>query len=116
VDEREAAARLTADRAATEQRIASMTIELAAVAAASDGSNLDDEHDPEGSTVAFEREQLAAMRSQALDHLADLDAAISRLERGQYGVCETCGEPIADERLTALPATRTCITCAGRRR
>lgn len=112
----ETAAQLMADRAATQERIATMTIELAAVAAAADGSNLDDEHDPEGSTVAFEREQLAAMRSQAVDHLADLDAAIARLERGQYGVCQVCGGPIAEERLAVLPATRTCITCAGRRR
>ena len=93
-----------------------MTVELAAVAAASAGSNLDDEHDPEGSTVAFEREQLAAMRVQAVNHLVALDAAIARLESGQYGLCEVCGSSISDERLIALPATRTCITCAERRR
>jgi DnaK suppressor protein len=116
VDEPEAEARLTADRAATRESIAAMTRELTAVAAASDGGNLDDEHDPEGSTVAFEREQLAAMRSQAVAHLADLDAATARLERGEYGACEVCGGPIAERRLAVLPATRTCIACAGRRR
>jgi hypothetical protein len=34
--------------------------------------------------------------------------ALERVARGEYGVCETCGEPIADERLEAVPATRFC--------
>jgi RNA polymerase-binding transcription factor DksA len=83
------------------------------VASAVAGSNIDDEHDPEGSTVAFEREQYAAMRAQAQQHLADVDAALARLAAGAYGRCERCGEPIADARLDALPAARRCITCAA---
>ena len=112
-----ARARLAADRDATVARIQVMTADLAAVAAASAGSNLDDEHDPEGSTVAFEREQLAALRSAAQQHLDEIDAALARLDAGSYGRCLQCGQPISDERLAALPAARLCVTCAsGRRR
>ncbi len=106
---------LAGDRDATEARIDAMSAELAAVASAAAGSNLDDEHDPEGSTIAFEREQFAAVRAQAQAHLAEIDAALARLAQDRYGICERCGRPIAPERLDALPATRLCIACASRR-
>ena len=109
-------ARLTAERAATVQRLESMNAELAAVAEAAAGSNLDDEHDPEGSTVAFEREQLAALRAHAQEQLVEIDAALMRLQQHAYGRCESCGQPIGDPRLEALPATRLCVRCAARRR
>lgn len=107
---------LAADRAATAQRVASMTADLEAVMAASLGSNADDEHDPEGSTIAFEREQMAALRSRAQDHLTELAAASDRIVAGRYGRCELCGRPISDDRLSALPATRWCVSCAAPRR
>ena len=72
----------------------------------------DDEHDPEGHTIAFERQQVAGLLREARSHLVDLDHALAQLGTGQYGTCERCGRPIAIERLLALPATRTCITCA----
>jgi DnaK suppressor protein len=115
VNEYEAEARLTADRTDTLRRITAMTADLAAVAAASVGSNLDDEHDPEGSTIAFEREQLAALRAHARVHLTEVDAALARLHDDRYGRCERCGQPIADARLAVLPATRLCISCAAQR-
>jgi RNA polymerase-binding protein DksA len=51
--------------------------------------------------------------SQARGHLAEIDAAITRLDVGTYGVCERCGQPIGDARLRARPVARTCITCAS---
>ena len=78
------------------------------------GANLDDEHDPEGSTVAFERAQIAALLREARASLGELDRASARLEAGRYWACEGCGGPIAGERLAARPATTTCIGCAGR--
>ncbi len=116
MDESAAESRLLAERAATAERLESMRAELAAVAAASAGSNLDDEHDPEGATVAFEREQLAGLRTHTERHLLDVDAALYRLRDGSYGTCERCGQPIGDARLEALPATRVCVTCAAARR
>jgi RNA polymerase-binding transcription factor DksA len=86
MDEREAEARLQSERAATAQRLVSMSRELEAVAAAAAGSNLDDEHDPVGSTIAFEREQLAGLRSHTRNQLLELDAAVDRLRNGRYGL------------------------------
>jgi DnaK suppressor protein len=39
-------------------------------------------------------------------------AALARREAGDYGICASCGRPIAPERLAARPAARTCIDCA----
>ena len=80
--------------------------------AASRASNADDEHDPEGATIAFERQQVAALIEAARRRLDDVDTALARREAGGYGVCENCGDPIAPERLAARPAARSCIGCA----
>jgi RNA polymerase-binding transcription factor DksA len=82
--------------------------------AASLDTNADDEHDPEGATIAFERSQIGSLVTQVQHHLAEVDAAIARLDAGTYGVCERCGSPIGAERLEALPAARLCIACAAR--
>ena len=73
----------------------------------------DDEHDPEGSTIAFERSQTTTFLDDARKHLADLDGALNRLEADDYGRCEHCGNPIAVGRLLARPTARTCINCAS---
>ena len=103
---------LARTRAGTLAQIAALTAEFDEVVAASASSNADDEHDPEGATIAFERQQLAALLAQARQRLADVDAALARRADGSYGVCQTCGRPIAPERLAARPAARTCIRCA----
>lgn len=72
----------------------------------------DDEHDPEGATVAFERAHVAALRDAAERHLADLDRALARIESGEPATCEVCGEAIGAERQESLPATRRCVRCA----
>lgn len=113
MDDRAVGERLKAERQDAVERLAAMSADLATLAAAAAGSNLDDEHDPEGATVAFEREQLAARRAQTERHLTELDAALERLRTGRYGRCEGCGEPIAAARLEVLPATRLCVRCAA---
>ena len=84
--------------------------------AASRDTNADDEHDPEGATIAFERSQIGALARQARSRLDEIDAALARVAAGTYGVCESCGLPIGEERLAARPAARTCIRCAGAHR
>ena len=79
---------------------------------ASQSVSTDDEHDPEGATIAFERAQVAALLEQTERRLAELDAAVARLDDGGYGVCVSCGGPIAAERLAVRPAATTCIRCA----
>ncbi len=103
---------LADERTAALAQIEALTREFDEVVAASKASNADDEHDPEGSTIAFERQQVVALLEQAQRRLADVDAALARREAGDYGRCETCGRPIGAERLAARPATRTCIDCA----
>jgi len=82
------------------------------VEAASDVAT-DDEHDPEGHTIAWERQQIAALLDEARITLADIDAARRRVDEGRYGTCTTCGNEIDPRRLDALPATPTCVACAG---
>lgn len=108
--------RLLAAREETLARLASLTSDFDDVVAASLDTNADDEHDPEGHTIAFERSQIGALVQQVRHHLAEVDAALARLDAGTYGVCERCGEPVGEARLEALPAARTCIGCAARER
>jgi RNA polymerase-binding transcription factor DksA len=96
-------------------QIAALTRDLDSVIDAARSSNADDEHDPEGATIAFERAQVAALLDGARQRLADLDDALERFDAGTYGVCEVCGLPIAAERLAVRPSARTCVACAGRR-
>jgi RNA polymerase-binding protein DksA len=103
---------LEAERAAAQEQIAALTREFDEVVAASRASNADDEHDPEGATIAFERQQVVALLDAARRRLADVEAALARRAEGRYGICEACGRPIAPERLAARPAARTCIDCA----
>jgi DnaK suppressor protein len=106
-------ATLKAEREATTARIAAMTADFDEIVATSLDMNGDDEHDPEGSTIAYERAQVAALLSEAQGALEDLDLALARVAEGTYGRCEGCGGRIATERLSARPATRTCIGCAS---
>jgi DnaK suppressor protein len=46
------------------------------------------------------------------NELAEIDDALERIARGEYGICETCGEPIGQERLLALPSAVQCVECA----
>jgi DnaK suppressor protein len=43
--------------------------------------------------------------------LQAIEEALQRIEKGTYGVCRDCGEPIAEARLRAIPWTRVCISC-----
>jgi RNA polymerase-binding transcription factor DksA len=116
VDEEALARLLAAEKANAAERIASLAEDLDRLIQSSVGANADDEHDPEGATIAFERAQLAALLAGSRQRLADLDRATARLAAGTYGRCESCGEPISDERLTVRPTTRSCVRCATTRR
>lgn len=68
-----------------------------------------DQHQAENGSEMFEREKEFAIRDRIDTDLRDLDDALRRLERGTYGLCETCGQAIPDARLMAVPATRFCV-------
>lgn len=104
---------LAADHAGTLQQISALSREYEGIVEANALVAIDDEHDPEGASTAFERAHVAALLSLAREHLNDLDRALERLERGDYGRCEQCGEPIPTERLEVRPAAKTCVRCAS---
>ena len=101
--------------AATLERLSGLEREFRGIVESADTAGTDDEHDPEGATVAFERQHVAALIGQAREHLAQVDAAMRRLAAGSYGRCERCGQPIGAARLAARPVATSCIRCAGRR-
>src|SRR5690349_17950174 len=99
-------------RASAEDEAATLARDLEALFLASRDSNADDEHDPEGATIGFERAQLTALLAGARKRIADVDDALRRVDAATYGVCERCGQPIGDERLAARPFARFCMACA----
>ena len=104
--------RLNELRTATTRRAASLASSFDGIVEATSDVATDDEHDPEGHTIAWERQQIAALLDEARTTLADIEAAKQRLDDGLYGTCTTCGLEIAVELLDALPATATCVNCA----
>jgi RNA polymerase-binding transcription factor DksA len=110
----EAQEALLAERERARDRVGALEREFAGLAEAASAAGTDDEHDPEGATLAFERQHAAALLEAARDQVAAIDAALRRLVEGRYGVCERCGQPIGAERLAARPAAATCVRCAAR--
>jgi RNA polymerase-binding transcription factor DksA len=101
------------ERDAARRRLAELDRSFADIAESVDRTNTDDEHDPEGATLAFERAQVVSLIGQARDRLDALDAATSRIEAGTYWVCTRCGSPIGDARLAARPDATRCVDCAA---
>ncbi len=59
----------------------------------------------------FDQQRDLALRERANQHLAQVDAALARLDEGTFGRCTRCGRPIAPARLEALPWAAHCIEC-----
>ena len=112
MDDAEARARLEDERALETERLDRLRGDFLGVVDASRDSNADDEHDPEGATIAFERSQVEALVRQAEVHLEEVAAALERVADGSYGICAVCGKPIDPARLEARPVARTCVGCA----
>ena len=106
---------LNVERETTVTQIEALRGDLAGIVAAAVDANVDDEHDPEGVTIAFERAQTSALLAHAEDYLTQLDAALARLRTRSYGSCTSCGREIGTDRLLARPTATTCIACAQRR-
>lgn len=107
------ARRLEELRADLLAQAASLGAQFDEIVAAAESSNLDDEHDPEGATIGFERAQTASLLESVRARLSDVDAALARVSGGEYGTCVSCGQPIEPERLEARPTALTCVSCAA---
>jgi len=75
-----------------------------------------DEGFADSGQVTAERGEVEALVGTLRDTLQDIDTALGKIEQGTYGQCESCGGPIADARLEAMPMARLCISCASKRR
>lgn len=106
--------RLVAARAETVDRIAALVAEVADIDASTAGVATDDEHDPEGATIAFERARVSALLDASRGRMTEIDRAVRRLDAADpsYGTCEICGAPIGAERIIARPTATRCVGCA----
>jgi DnaK suppressor protein len=100
---------LRARVATAEERIAAHRETIEGIVASVRSENVDDEHDPEGATLGWERQQAAALLADAEADRAAALAALERVAAGTYGVCEVCGREIPAARLEARPAATRCV-------
>ncbi|WP_310205133.1 TraR/DksA C4-type zinc finger protein [Paenarthrobacter nitroguajacolicus] len=98
------------------QLLKALRSDITSVSHARQDSNVDDEHDPEGSTIAFELSQAAALLDQSQAGLEQVRAALERIADGSYGRCQVCGTDIPEARLEARPWTPFCVEHASGRR
>ncbi|MFC1941216.1 TraR/DksA family transcriptional regulator [Chloroflexota bacterium] len=68
----------------------------------------------EEATESFELEKRLAWEKQIKEHLAKVEHALRKFEEGTYGLCDRCGQPIAPERLEALPHASLCMDCKAK--
>ena len=68
----------------------------------------------EHATEAEGDEVLEGLEGTALLEIAQINAALGRIEEGVYGECATCGEPVGEKRLEAIPHAAQCISCASK--
>ena len=82
------------------------------------GSITGDHYDPnfaDSSQVTAERGEAEALATKLRATLDEVEHALEKLDQGNYGACESCGEPIAEARLEAMPTARYCMSCASKR-
>lgn len=70
-----------------------------------------DEEYADAGTFTFERERDLSLGNNIRDLIDKIDMALQKIERGTYGICERCGDPIPKERLQALPYSVLCLRC-----
>ncbi len=80
------------ERARTMDQIANLERSFAGIVDAAELTSTDDEHDPEGATIAYERAQVSALLRQARDDLVALDGALERIDDGTIQTCAVCGD------------------------
>ena len=102
-----------AERDRGERRLEMLGSAVAAIVEGAELTSTDDEHDPEGATIAYERAQATALLRQATLDVEALTIVAATLRSGDWPVCTVCGDEIGRERIEALPTSRRCIRCAS---
>jgi RNA polymerase-binding transcription factor DksA len=108
---------LVAEKSRVEGLIAEVREELGTGSEGEELSELSDydQHPADTGTETFEREKDLSILDSLESELAELEAALQRVDDGTYGVDELTGEPIAPERLEAIPTARTNVDTNRRR-
>ena len=73
-----------------------------------------DQHPADEGSELFEREKNLTVQRTLKVSLREVNEALHKVDQGTYGLCETCGKPIAEKRLRALPGATHCIECQSR--
>jgi RNA polymerase-binding transcription factor DksA len=109
VDPEQARKRLRDEKARVEGLIHNLKDELGDEGESGQLSELSDydQHPADTASETFEREKDVSILEQLEDELAELQAALERIDAGTYGIDEVTGKPIAAERLEAVPTART---------
>lgn len=105
--------RISEDRRAQVAQLEAAEAQLEAIRDARGAATADDEHDPEGGTLAAEWSRAEGRRADALRELERLDAAQARVEAGTYGTCVSCGRSIPAARMRVVPSATMCVECAA---
>lgn len=71
-----------------------------------------DDNFADSAAATAERSEKLALISTERERLADVEAALARMDEGTYGTCEVCGRPIPEARLEARPLSARCVDCA----
>jgi RNA polymerase-binding protein DksA len=73
-----------------------------------------DNHPAETASATLDREIDYTLEENSEHVLEEIEGALERIESGTYGICRTCGQPISEERLEAIPYATQCIDCKRR--
>jgi YteA family regulatory protein len=74
-----------------------------------------DNHPADLGSESFERDKFFALKNHQVEMIADINEALDKINKGDYGICDFCGEEIGFERLDALPTAKLCIQCQKNR-
>ena len=99
---------LAADLAELSEEMKAAEAQAAAIAAGM-GDTSDDQ--AEAGSYMVEREYQLGIIENAKEQLMQVQDALARFERGEYGICDNCNQPIGKARLLAYPRATQCVEC-----
>ena len=100
---------LEAERASLRKQLSDLGVRENSTTLSGD-LDLGDSFSDQGHATA-ERAEVLGLADGLFKTMADVDAALERIDAGTYGTCERCGEEIGDARLEARPWSRYCVAC-----
>lgn len=102
---------IEAEKQRVRERLGMIDSEIRGLKASESGKPAYSNHMADIGSESMETEQAFLHARQGTDHLSALEAAQTRIEKGNYGTCEECGETIPSRRLEAYLAARLCVGC-----